>query len=175
MVQKFLKTAAVTAALAIASVTAASAATTITTNESYITTGGVVLPTNGSYQYDYQALTDLSIANFALSAVGDSDDITQLQAGFVPNNGANTVLVAFFAGSNVPGGGLLSGLTLSAGDTFSILFEVIAGGSLSKAVGVQVSFDTTPPAPVPVPAAGVMLISALGAAGFAVRRKKKNA
>ena len=173
-----LKTAAVAGALTVASLTGASAATTVTANENYISVGGVVNAPNGSYQYDYVAGEDVTIDEFALSAVGNTEsDIESIQASFVPTTGETVVLEAISNGSSSVafGGGFLSGLSLMAGESFSILFEVISGGMLASNVGVQVAFDTVDVAPVPVPAAGGLLVTALGAAGFAFRRRSKTA
>lgn len=170
----FKKT-ALAGVFALASLTAASAATTIVADEAYVGNGGKVSNTSSNYQYNYLALQDLAIDGFALGAVGHSSDISKIKVSFIPDSGESTILVPYGSGTNVFGGGFLSGLTMRAGDAFSILFEVLAGGSLTRAVGVQVAFDTTtpPPAPIPVPAAGLLLVSALGAAGFTLRRRKK--
>ena len=168
-----MKTAALATAFTIASLSVASAATTIVANGNYIDVGGVVNAPNGTFKYDYVAGGNLMVDEFALSAIANNaSDIESIQASFVPTTGESVMLELDRGGNGAFGGGaLLSGLTLAAGDAFSILFEVV--GSIKNNVGVQVSFSTSDIAPVPVPAAGALLLTALGAAGFVSRRRKK--
>ncbi|MDO5612139.1 MAG: VPLPA-CTERM sorting domain-containing protein [Paracoccus sp. (in: a-proteobacteria)] len=175
MVPSIFKTAAVAGAVTLASLTAASAATTsIVANDSYLSVGGIVSAPGTSFQYDYTASEDLTVDQIALSAVGGASDVGKITATLVGTS-ESTVIAPYNSGLVSFGGGFLSGFALKAGESFSILFDVLAGDALTNGVGVQVSFDTMAPAPVPVPAAAGLLVTALGGLGFAARRKRKSA
>lgn len=150
-------------------------------NQDVRSTGGVINAAGGSFKYDYQVSEDLFIRNFSLSVNGSNGgaDINKLLGGFgdmsqvvelmaQPTNGGERVTF---------GGGILSGMAFTSGNTFSILFRVEDGQTLQSNVTPTVAFITESPvtdaAPVPVPAAGGLLLTALAAGGFAARRKKK--
>ncbi|MDO5631045.1 MAG: VPLPA-CTERM sorting domain-containing protein [Paracoccus sp. (in: a-proteobacteria)] len=154
--------------------TAASAATTIAADNTYLSVGGIVSAPGTSFQYDYIASEDLTVDQIALSAVGGATDVGKITATLVGTS-QSVVMSPYTSGLVSFGGGFLSGFALKAGESFSILFDVLAGNTLANGVGVQVSFDTMAPAPVPVPAAAGLLATALGALGFAARRKRKSA
>ena len=66
-------------------------------------------------------------------------------------------------------------LSLMTDDTVVLsFFEETAGGN-GDDVLIDITFVTQAPAPIPVPAAGGLLLSAVLAGGFAARRKAKAA
>ncbi|PZX13512.1 putative secreted protein [Palleronia aestuarii] len=178
----FTKIAATAVALSL-SAGMASAVTTVNANDEVLSVGGVVTAGSGtSFQYDYQVSEDLFVREFALSAVGfnNGTDIEKIMASLIPGDGDSVMLDAAEntdtdagAGRVTFGGAFLSGMSFQSGDTFSILFRVEDGSTTSSNVGVQASFTpVAAPTPVPVPAAGGLLLTALLAGGFAARRKK---
>ena len=93
---------------------------------------------------------------------------------FVPSTGASTLLTtAGTVGDTGYGGGTLLGFSVSAGDTWSILFEAVDGQSVANNVGVHLAFSPETITTIPLPAAGGLLLAALAAGGVVVCRKKK--
>ncbi|PZX16471.1 putative secreted protein with PEP-CTERM sorting signal [Palleronia aestuarii] len=162
----------------------ASAATVINPGDEVLSVGGIVTAGNGSsFQYDYQVSDDLFVREFALSAVGfnGGDDIEKIIASLTHGGGSSVTLEAMLnpdtdagQGRVTFGGQFLNGMSFVSGDTFSILFRVADGKTTTSNVGVQTSFTAVDaPAPVPVPAAGALLLTALLSGGVVARRKKK--
>lgn len=168
---KVIKMTAAAAAFSMAG-TAAFAVTDVSIGDDVIEQGIVTAP-DGSVQFDFVANEDFTIPGFSLSAVGNSGgtDIGKISVSFVPSNGDDTLLTTTGTiGDAGFGGGTLDGFNVAAGDTWSILFDVADGEEVARNVGVQLSFS--PVAPIPLPAAGGLLLAALAAGGVVARRKK---
>lgn len=166
---------AVAAAALSAFGTTASAVTTVSAGADIIEQGIVTAP-DGSVQFDFIAGQDLSISGFSLGAVGDSDgtDINKIMVGLAPSTGESALLTTSGTiGEASFGGGTLLGFSVSEGDTWSILFQVANGESVARNVGVQLAFSPEAVTPIPLPAAGSLLLGALVAGSVVVRRKKK--
>lgn len=171
---KSMKIAAAAAALS-AFATMASAVTTINAGDDIIEQGIVTAP-NGTVQFDFVAGQDLTIPGFSLAAVGNSGgaDIDKIMVSFVPENGKSTLLTSSGKiGDTAWGGGTMLGFSVNEGDSWSILFQVANGQSVKRDVGVELAFLPEAVAPVPLPAAGVLLLAAVAAGGVVGRRKKK--
>ena len=121
-------------------------------------------------QYTYNVTEDLVIDQFSLSATGNSGgaDVADITFGFTsPGTSGYTTIVT--VGTSSAGLGFLPGLELAAGDTFSIYY----GDGIDHPVSVTLSFLTLAPAPIPVPASGILLGAALlGMGAYATRKRK---
>lgn len=169
------KTIAAVAAVSLVSGFSAASAATISADESLnlshplFTQANDVL--NGTeLVYTFTADTDLRVLE-VLSAVGTSAtggaDVTNATLGL---NGDLAQFQDLFVseGSGI-GISRFSGFNLAAGESFTFTFNNEGGADL---IGTSLSFSI---AAVPVPAAGLLLIGALGGLGAAARRKKKAA
>ena len=160
-------------AAAMLALPAAAGASTVYTSDLYagdfITEATVISP-GQEIEFSYNVMEDLNIASFALSASGNSAgaDIGEITFGFTsPGDTHYTTIVSI--GSSTFGGGFLPGVQLSAGDTLSIYFT----DGIAHPVSVTLSFLTTAPAPVPLPASGLLLAAAvLGMGAYASRKHK---
>ena len=130
--------------------------------------------------YTFDVLDDLTIRQFAVSGSGfDSGaDLVNVRYGFGYDIGTedgvadNSYDQIFEYGTVASAVGSITGQTFEAGDFF--FFSFLNTGDPSDAandtVGTTVAFDTV--APIPVPAAGFLLLGALGAGAVVGRRKK---
>jgi len=129
-----------------------------------------VLRRGGLIEFRYNVLEDLNIQSFAVSATGNKSgiDVANIRFGFT-NPGTNMFTTVLMTGTSSFGGGFLSGLTLTAGDQFSIFFN---DGIRSK-VALTLSFLTKMPSQVPLPAPAILLMAALAGLGAFAKRKAK--
>lgn len=121
-------------------------------------------------EFRYNVLTDLDIQSFAVSATGNKSgvDVANIRFGFT-DPGTNMFTTILMTGTSSFGGGFLNGLTLNAGDQFSIFFN---DGIRSK-VALTLSFLTKVPSQVPLPAPAILLMAALAGLGALAKRKAK--
>ena len=147
----------------------------ITANESY--SFAEVLNTGEQLRFDITAQEDVTVTSFSLSATGYGTDLADVTFGFdgtPTNNSFDTIIpggeTISFAGDLIPGG------SWQAGESFSVFVEDGIAGGLGDEVGITLSFATAMEdmAPIPVPGAGALLLTAL-AGGAAVARRKKRA
>ncbi len=174
----YFKTAAATAAIAIMPF-AASAATVFTQDADlsadvgYSFSGTTSAGQSGG-NFNFTVLEDFSINGFSLTASGTSSgtDIENTTYEITdPLDEESTFGFILTTGTSSFGAAGVEGVTeFSAGDTFSVLFNT-APDALNP-ISYTVSFLTEAPAPVPVPAAGLLLLTALGGTA-AMRRRKK--
>lgn len=168
---------AVAAAVVVTTTTSlpVSAATVLTEVDiaagSFVSFAEVLVPGNDA-ELRFTALENLDVSDIALSGTGNSGgtDLGNVEFGLSLATMSGFSTVTPF-GATAAATGSISGLSLEAGDIFSIFWD--EDGILAP-VSLTASFLTTDPAataPVPLPAAGLMLIGALGALGF-VRRKR---
>ncbi|MEL7086886.1 MAG: VPLPA-CTERM sorting domain-containing protein, partial [Planctomycetota bacterium] len=134
-----------------------------------------VLAVGGTVVFDFEVgPQDVKLIEFGLTGTGISggsdvaavtftitgpDENTSAPQGFTTTFNFGTLSIA---GTDLPDLNLLSGSKLS----IKFLDGTVAP------VDVKVAFDV---APIPLPAAGGMLLTGLAAAGFVARRKKKTA
>lgn len=160
------------AALLLLAPTANAATVTYNSNlsvGSIVNEAQVILP-GEEVEFRYTALEDLKIVSFALSGTGNSEggDIEDITFGFT-SPGTNPFTTILTSGNTAFGGGFLAGLSLMAGDVFSIFFS----DGISNPVPITLSFQTDPLPAIPVPASGLFLGSALvGFGAFASRKRK---
>ena len=170
-----LKSVLMAGAAVVALASAASAATVI--NGGSIAAGdnglgNAILGPNGEANFIYTATTDLRVLDFiSVSSVGfnDGTDLAQISFGYVGDPGAylGTYDTFVISGATTESNSTIGGFDLRAGQSFTLFFEYGAG---EFETSNQYSFRTTELAAVPVPAAGLLLLTALGGAA-ALRRK----
>lgn len=174
---KMLKTSVMAAALSLAA-GAASAITIPATGQLTIgTAGGFFGPAlaRSTTTFMFQATEDLKVVGLTFSGLGfnNGNDIGNLKFGYT--TGSGTVTREFLDNeiSLIPPTEVASTaatsfapITLAAGETFS--FEMNNSGGDFFVLGSG-NFTT---APVPIPAAGFMLLTALLGAGAVARRRK---
>ena len=153
---------------------AAAGASTVTYNSDLsagqnVTEAAVLMP-GDEILFSYNVMDDLNIASFALSASGNTADADIGHITFAFTSSGDTHYPTIVSiGTSTFGGGFLPGVQLSAGDTLSIYFT----DGIAHPVSVTLSFLTTAPAPVPLPASGVLLAVALLGMGVYASRKLK--
>ncbi|WP_371158429.1 VPLPA-CTERM sorting domain-containing protein [Jannaschia sp. 2305UL9-9] len=173
-----IKTIALAASVAVAG--AAASAATLTSggalnigDDASIATN--IAPTSSSVGYTFTALEDMRVNDFiSVSATGNQSgaSIAQLTFGYTGASinditGATLDSTIILPGSTTAfGGGTLPGFILRTGESFTFEFQ---NGSAST-VAATMNFTT---AAVPLPAGGLLLLTALAGAGAVARRKKK--
>ncbi len=177
----FVKTTSTAAAVALfAMAGAASAATTtfqvgdntLTANGDDVLTNTALEAGGDSETIDFTASEALTVRDFLLTGNGfnNGQDLMEVIFGVTRADGTRTVSqfneFRQRSGTNSIGLGDLDGFRLNAGESFSFTYDYTG----ERRADVDMSFTT---AAVPVPAAGGLLLGALGAGGFIARRKKK--
>ena len=131
-----------------------------------------VLRPDDNIEFRFKVLEDLVIPSFSVSGTGSAAglDLGAIRYGFTDpgTNGFTTIEVS---GTSTFAGGFLDGMTLSAGDRFSVFFN----DGIQKKVAITLSFLTQVPSQKPLPAPGILLVAALAAIGAVGKRKQKRA
>lgn len=114
--------------------------------------------------FNFTVTEDLNIPEFSLSSSASAGSMTTMYEITKPSVGPSSfgVLNLGTIGLDV-----VPGADYMANDTFQVIFTETTRNPISYTV----SFSTTAISAVPVPAAGLLLMTALGGA-FALRRKK---
>lgn len=138
-------------------------------------TGSANLYGGEDVTYTFNVLENLTIPDFAVSGT-DSDrgsDLLNIRFGYGMSGetgvATNSYSQIFEFETTAAAIGSLTGQSFSAGENFFFTFvnNGFSGEADRDLVGTTVSF-----AAVPVPAAGFLLLGALGAGAFVSRRKK---
>lgn len=140
-------------------------------------TGSANISAGENITYNFDVLDTLVIRNFAVAGTGfDSGaDLMNVRFGYGltgETDVATTPYSQIFEFGTVASAiGSIDGQTFSEGDSFFFTFANNGDGTDANQdlVGTTVSFDV---APIPVPAAGFLLLGALGAGALVGRRKK---
>jgi hypothetical protein len=170
------------AAAAVASVTltagSAQAVTTVSVGDNILEQQ--ILQPGTTSVFDFIALERLKVRDFILQATGFNagQDVQNLIVEVTGALGTSLATLTFGGDGSIvvngnQGAGTLSLVdqALDANDTFSIS---VTDGVNQENVGLQLVFDATA-APIPLPAGGVLLGSALLIGGVAARRRKETA
>jgi hypothetical protein len=143
-------------------------------------TAGIDLAT-----YEVTATEDLLFAEILLQGAGfnSGNDLNALTIEFSVAGSLVSSAPFQFTGSTSPAGALSEGssafapppISVSAGDMIEFsIFETNADG-ISDPITLDLLLTTQRPAPIPVPAAGVLMLSLMAAGGFAAHRRRKAA
>lgn len=137
-----------------------------------ISVAGVMRPGN-NVRFRFDILDDLTIPSFSVSATGNAAglDLSSIRYGFSKATATNMFSTIETNGTSTFAGGFLPGFTLAAGDKFSVFFL----DGISRRVALTVSFLSTAPSQVPLPAPALLLIAGLAAMGAIGKRKSKRA
>lgn len=131
-----------------------------------------VISPGDAIEFRFTALDDFKIVSFSVSGTGTNteDDVRDIRFGLTePTSNAFTTVSS--VGSSAAGFGFLPGMTYAMGDVFSVFFT----DGITNDVGLTLSFDTTAVAPIPLPAAGLLLGPVLLAGAAAALRRRKSA
>lgn len=158
---------ALVAAAAIALAPIASHAATVVTG-GFFDSFATVLTGGLGFSSDFVAGEDIFV-DVTFSASGLPANVSLLMYGV---DSAVTAYDVSAFGSLATGTGSLVGLSFAAGDLFSIVIAPTAALTANTEVGFSMA-ATAAPAPIPLPAAGWMLIA--GVAGIAAAARKRNA
>lgn len=150
--------------------TASAVTTNIFKDSSYTVNQVFPTPVPSSLIFEFVAQEELRVLDVSLSATSSTSGLDTVFLEIIrgtnppaaPSQFDNINLAGTFATSSIPS------FAMMVGDYFRITFT----GSPITAASVTTSFDT---APVPLPAAGGMLLFAVVAGGIAGRRKNKKA
>lgn len=164
---------AVAAALAVVLPAMANAATVVVPNS--ISVNGQysfahVISPGETVQFLFTVLDDLTIDSFSVAGTGTNggSDIRDIAFGMMQPVTQHFSSVSA-VGQAAAGFGFLTGGTFAMGDVFSVFFQ----DGITDDVGLTLSFETVAVAPVPLPAAGMMLAPVLLVGGAAALRRRK--
>lgn len=139
------------------------------TSGQFVSEARVIQP-GDSLEFQYNVLENLIIGSFAVSATGNDagGDVVDIRFGFTSpaTNGFTTITTV---GTSSFGGGFLPALVLSAGDVFSVFFE----DGITNAVSIGLSFESSAPSAVPLPATGALFGGLMALFGLIAMRKRK--
>lgn len=168
--KKFLAAAALSLAF-IAPISAYAVTTPIDITAGEIFSGnGLVTPDDDTVSFVFTALEALTVGTISLTGNGPTPNVAAISVEIAPSGSASPFTQVFTAATQQIGFSFPAGFFLALGDQFSINFT----GDVGADVDVDFNFSTVV-APVPVPAAGGMLLTAVIAGGIAARRKAKKA
>lgn len=170
---KSLLTAAVLAALpmtASAAVVSIDVAENIDADETYSYSYTLAPGDQTSFNFEFTALNDLEIATFSVSSTGTLlADIQSLRYGTVTPPA--TPLTTFGGDGGAGSLDFFAGTTMDMND----VFQLYISGDVTNATSITLSFGTatsSTPLPTPLPAAGLLLGTALVGGGLMSRKKK---
>ncbi|OSP54316.1 hypothetical protein [Pseudoruegeria sp. SK021] len=168
----YMKNALFAAAFAISAPLAAQAATVnkdVFANNSYAF--AEVLMPGTSAEYNFNVMEDLKVNNFSITANGNNFGADVGSVRYSVNGADAQALTISGSGESQSGYAFSVGENFSAGDVVQFLFSY----AIKDDITLSLAFATGPAdvAPVPLPAAGLLLGSLLVAGGTVAARKKK--
>lgn len=140
-------------------------------------TGSANIAGGESITYNFDVTETILVSNFAAAGTGhdSGNDLMNIRFGYALAGATDAATIPysqiFEFGSVAAAVGSISGQRFDAGDNFFFTFANLGDATDANRdlVGTTVSFDV---APIPVPAAGFLLLGALGAGALMGRRKK---
>ncbi len=143
----------------------------ILTADDFVLINTTLTPADTSATITFTAAESIRLSQFAVTGNGFSGGADLLNVTFGYTSAGASESKNFDIDEILPGprgvSDELPGLTLFSGDTLDV-FANYGGGD--RNVDVDIAFET---ALVPIPAAGGLLLGALGLGGLVARRKKK--
>ena len=115
-------------------------------------------------RFDFDVLENVVVDNFSVTGNGyaSGNDLGNIRFGFDAGSGM-TFETINVRGNVANATGFLDNRSFSAGTMFSFFFNETVPGQNTKRAFVNLTFTTDPvPSPVPVPAAGLLFLSAIG-------------
>lgn len=143
-------------------------------------TGGSPLGGGSSLLYSFKVTAPLSIGGFSLSGTGNNAGADIGAVRVTTPGGTNTLanldndgVITTADGKSGAVDATVDGpFDFDTGDEFDVVFANNSGGDVSVTVSFETEEGMTPPAAVPLPAAGGLL--ALGLLGMGAARRRKN-
>ena len=136
------------------------------------------LASGGTIELEFVAGEDLIIESFAFSGTGFANGSDLAGTTFGINSTTGGVFETISTGPVSAATGFLPGASFSAGESFSIFFDDTDPDN-NGTVLLTLSFEAIEPvttvAPIPLPAAGGMLLGALALGAGIARRKSQKA
>jgi hypothetical protein len=143
---------------------------------------GTTISPGGHVAFRFIALDDIRIRSFAISATASGtdaaeamDDIADVTFGFTSSPSNKFTTIGSSGNVAFGGGFLLPSDSASPSDSFfdvckNCVFFIHFEDGITNDVGLALSFAT---APIPLPAAGMLLAPVLVAGGIAAARRRK--
>lgn len=172
MLRTISKTVAALAFALLPMTASAAVSTDLNAGDEYLVQGQIASGTTSDV-FTFTALERLKVNNITVVGVGSSGGLDLAKIGYtlsapMMTGGLDTVVAVPFTLTRI-GFSTFTGGYFSAGQSFTIAFNAIS--PVTNNVNLSVDMLTSP---VPVPAAGLMLLAALGGAA-ALRRRQKSA
>lgn len=164
-----IRTAALVAAMAVGATTASAATVSETLSPSSFFTSAQNVAAGETFTYTFTASSPLRVLDeLSAAATGTNGDLRDnAQIGL--NSGLSSFASVTTTDGSARATSAFAGFNLAKDESFTFTFDNTGGENV---IGTSLSFTT---APVPVPAAGLLLLTLMAGGGALARRKAKKA